>query len=77
MISRHPVVAIYDKFAKAFSKAVESMEVGNGFSEGVVQVMNVIISFPDCFHYDIAAISKTQCCCSQLTLLDEWGVIMK
>ncbi|KAL8461817.1 hypothetical protein ACS0TY_032249 [Phlomoides rotata] len=29
--------AIYDKFAKAFSKAVESMEVGNGFGEGVVQ----------------------------------------
>ncbi|KAL8487967.1 hypothetical protein ACS0TY_024304 [Phlomoides rotata] len=37
LISHRPVVAIYDKFAKAFSKAVESMEVGNGFGEGVVQ----------------------------------------
>ncbi|CAK7326038.1 unnamed protein product [Dovyalis caffra] len=28
---------IYDKFADAFSKAVQSMQVGDGFSEGVVQ----------------------------------------
>ncbi|KAJ8761175.1 hypothetical protein K2173_001231 [Erythroxylum novogranatense] len=28
---------IYDKFADAFSKAVQNMQVGNGFSEGVVQ----------------------------------------
>uniref|UniRef100_A0A6N2NBM8 Succinate-semialdehyde dehydrogenase, mitochondrial n=1 Tax=Salix viminalis TaxID=40686 RepID=A0A6N2NBM8_SALVM len=28
---------IYDKFADAFSKAVQSMQVGDGFSEGVMQ----------------------------------------
>ncbi|XP_047315333.1 succinate-semialdehyde dehydrogenase, mitochondrial [Impatiens glandulifera] len=28
---------IYEKFATAFSKAVQSMQVGNGFHEGVVQ----------------------------------------
>uniref|UniRef100_A0A6M2E846 Succinate-semialdehyde dehydrogenase n=1 Tax=Populus davidiana TaxID=266767 RepID=A0A6M2E846_9ROSI len=28
---------IYDKFADAFSKAVQSMQVGDGFSEGVTQ----------------------------------------
>ncbi|OAY26447.1 hypothetical protein MANES_16G048100v8 [Manihot esculenta] len=28
---------IYDKFAEAFSKAVQNLQVGNGFSEGVVQ----------------------------------------
>ncbi|KAJ9183258.1 hypothetical protein P3X46_007139 [Hevea brasiliensis] len=28
---------IYDKFAEAFSKAVQNLQVGDGFSEGVVQ----------------------------------------
>ncbi|KAL8529774.1 hypothetical protein ACS0TY_006998 [Phlomoides rotata] len=35
--------AIYDKFAKAFSKVVESMEVGNGFGEGVVRIYLMVI----------------------------------
>ncbi|KAL9365078.1 hypothetical protein Peur_042951 [Populus x canadensis] len=29
---------IFDKFADAFSKAVQSMQVGDGFSEGVAQI---------------------------------------
>lgn len=29
---------IFDKFADAFSKAVQSMLVGDGYSEGVAQV---------------------------------------
>ena len=31
-------IGIYEKFANAFSKAVQDMQVGDGFSDGVVQV---------------------------------------
>ncbi|KAG8386551.1 hypothetical protein BUALT_Bualt03G0160100 [Buddleja alternifolia] len=37
LIFQSPVVGIYAKFAAAFSNAVESMKVGDGFGEGVVQ----------------------------------------
>lgn len=39
---------IYDKFANALLDAVQSMKVGDGFSEGVAQVgifLNLIICF--------------------------------
>jgi hypothetical protein len=39
---------IYDKFANALLDAVQSMKVGDGFSEGVAQVgifLNLIIRF--------------------------------
>lgn len=32
---------IYEKFADAFSKAVQNLQVGDGFSEGVAQVLYV------------------------------------
>lgn len=43
---------IYEKFADAFSKAVENLKVGDGFGEGVAQVfiyyflaeMNVVVA---------------------------------
>jgi len=38
---------IFDKFADAFSKAVQSMQVGDGFSEGVAQV-GVVACFSLC-----------------------------
>jgi hypothetical protein len=34
---------IYEKFANAFSKAVQNLQVGDGFTEGVVQVAFVIV----------------------------------
>lgn len=40
LITCLPVVGIYEKFANAFSNAVESMKVGDGFGEGVVQVVS-------------------------------------
>ena len=33
------LAGIYEKFAIAFSQAVQSMQVGEGFTEGVVQVV--------------------------------------
>ncbi|XWS10484.1 hypothetical protein CRYUN_Cryun39dG0083600 [Craigia yunnanensis] len=36
---------IYEKFAEAFSKAVQNMQVGDGFTEGVVQVVSLIHAF--------------------------------
>lgn len=32
-------VGIYEKFADAFTKAVKNMQVGNGLTEGTVQVL--------------------------------------
>ena len=36
---------IYEKFAEAFSKAVQNLQVGDGFTEGVVQVVSLIHAF--------------------------------
>ena len=36
---------IYEKFAKALLDAVQSMKVGDGFSEGVVQVVIYLFIF--------------------------------
>lgn len=33
---------IYDKFADAFSNAVKSLKMGNGFEEGVVLVITSV-----------------------------------
>ncbi|OMO77890.1 hypothetical protein COLO4_24975 [Corchorus olitorius] len=34
---------IYEKFAEAFSKAVQNLQVGDGFTEGVVQVVRLVM----------------------------------
>lgn len=34
-------VGIYEKFTSAFSNAVQNLKVGNGFTEGVAQVITL------------------------------------